>query len=126
MVRSAPTSSRRACAKQRRCRPIARCSRSSHRTFLVCGLCEQRRRPRCRLVLLSEKTVVSSDLTHGLGTASGPRPHRRHPDRPGQRPHCSRLSIWQGQDTRRRCAAQRPDTQTEGVSQIDKTHTVDA
>src|SRR5882757_9292595 len=50
--------------------------------------------PSYRSVLLSEETVGSTYLTHGLGVASGPRPHRHHPDRPGQHPLLYRLLSW--------------------------------
>src|SRR5690349_8160397 len=57
--------------------------------------------PSYRSVLLSEETVGSTHLTHGLEVAFGPRRHRRHPDRPGQRPYSSSTLARRHEDTRR-------------------------
>jgi len=57
--------------------------------------------PSYRSVLLSEETVGSTYLTHGLEVAFDPRRHRRHPDRPGQRPYSSSTLARRHEDTRR-------------------------
>jgi len=62
--------------------------------------CEPGRWPKLPFGLLSDKTVGSTHLTHGLEIASGPRHHRCHPDRPDQHPHSCRVSTRRWQDTR--------------------------